>query len=205
MNIFIEFWESGGLIMVPIALISILSWYWMFSLFFRLKFSGQRTFFMDKEISRKMQEGHSAQDIRIWLKSFQGIVPRIAEFVFSGNSSSKQQIMNRFEEAKMGELIIINREFSILNAFVKAAPLLGLLGTVIGMIEIFATLHTGNSTSDFMAAGISKALLTTQMGLIAALPGLFGYQYLLSLRNKLVYAVDLSGMHLNSILCGARK
>lgn len=63
---------------------------------------------------------------------------------------------------------------NVLRAMVASAPLLGLLGTVGGMIETFATLHTsGLAHADAsVAGGISTALLTTQLGLLVSVPGL---------------------------------
>ena len=64
---------------------------------------------------------------------------------------------------------------------VSAAPLVGLLGTVMGMLETFSALSSGGGGDQTMvkiAAGISEALITTETGLVIALPGLF-FQYLL--------------------------
>jgi len=62
---------------------------------------------------------------------------------------------------------------------VSAAPLLGLLGTVTGMLTTFGALSTGaggDKTMSMVAGGISEALITTETGLVVALPGLF-FQY----------------------------
>lgn len=61
----------------------------------------------------------------------------------------------------------------VISNLVRACPLLGLLGTVIGMIEVFEVMAVaGNSNPRFMAAGISKATITTMAGMVAALSGL---------------------------------
>lgn len=63
---------------------------------------------------------------------------------------------------------------ALLHALVAAAPLLGLLGTVSGMIETFASMHgaAGHATEHTVAGGISVALITTQLGLVIGIPGL---------------------------------
>jgi len=63
---------------------------------------------------------------------------------------------------------------ALLHALVAAAPLLGLLGTVSGMIETFASMHgaAGHATDHTVAGGISVALITTQLGLVIGIPGL---------------------------------
>jgi biopolymer transport protein ExbB/TolQ len=66
-----------------------------------------------------------------------------------------------------------------LQVLVRIAPLLGLLGTVYGMVETFGVLHlTGARDPRALSAGISTALLTTQAGLLIALPGLYGTEWL---------------------------
>ena len=69
----------------------------------------------------------------------------------------------------------IDRDVLLLSALTAAAPLLGLLGTVIGMIATFRAVsgQFGN-TAVHVSAGISQALITTQCGLVVAIPGLFG-------------------------------
>lgn len=63
---------------------------------------------------------------------------------------------------------------ALLHSLVAAAPLLGLLGTVSGMIETFASMHgaAGHATDQSVAGGISVALITTQLGLVIGIPGL---------------------------------
>lgn len=75
---------------------------------------------------------------------------------------------------------------SLLNTAVLLAPLLGLLGTVIGMIETFSSLSDSDlfSSSGGIAGGISQALLTTQFGLIVAIPGVLLSRFLKKIENK---------------------
>ena len=76
---------------------------------------------------------------------------------------------------QLGELQPYDRDLRILRALVAAAPLVGLLGTVKGMIATFITLSGhGNTSMELLAIGISEALITTQVGLIIAIPGLVG-------------------------------
>lgn len=69
----------------------------------------------------------------------------------------------------------LRRDFVVLEGLVAAAPLLGLLGTVGGMITTFDAVScmTGE-TGTGVASGVSRALITTQFGLVVAIPGLFG-------------------------------
>ena len=68
----------------------------------------------------------------------------------------------------------LNRSIAMINTLVALCPLLGLLGTVTGMIEVFDVMATaGNSNARAMAAGVSKATIPTMAGMVAALSGLY--------------------------------
>jgi biopolymer transport protein ExbB len=71
----------------------------------------------------------------------------------------------------------LERYLSALGTIASAAPLLGLLGTVIGMIEIFAAQTAGTSQPAQLAYGISVALYNTAFGLLVAIPSLLAYRY----------------------------
>lgn len=87
--------------------------------------------------------------------------------------------------------------FYMLGALVTAAPLLGLLGTVLGMIQTFRVVggHSAQTATQ-IAEGISQALITTQMGLVAALPGTFGLVHLYRLYRRLNNTIDQCESHL---------
>jgi biopolymer transport protein ExbB len=73
------------------------------------------------------------------------------------------------------------KHLSILEVIGKTAPLLGLLGTVLGMVEMFSSLHAGGEISAAaVTGGIWKALFTTVAGLIVAIPTIFMHGYLVS-------------------------
>ena len=77
------------------------------------------------------------------------------------------------------QLMGLQRGLAALATIVAGAPLLGLLGTVIGMIKIFAVVATaGSSITEQLSSGISQALITTATGLVIAIPALFTHSYL---------------------------
>ena len=87
---------------------------------------------------------------------------------------SPDEIHNRFTEVMASKLPSIDRHLSSLGTLIAAAPLLGLLGTVFGMLVTFKALALGGggAVTDQMAAGISQALFPPEVGLCVALPGL---------------------------------
>ena len=72
----------------------------------------------------------------------------------------------------------LERNLNMLGIIASISPLLGLLGTVVGMITVFANINLLGTSSyaDFLASGISEALITTAFGLIVAVPGLVFYR-----------------------------
>ncbi len=79
----------------------------------------------------------------------------------------------------------LRRDFMMIIALTSAAPLLGLLGTVTGMIETFDGVASAvDGVGRRMADGISQALITTQVGLVVAIPGLFGLSRLRRLLDQ---------------------
>ncbi|WP_248679637.1 MotA/TolQ/ExbB proton channel family protein [Sinimarinibacterium sp. CAU 1509] len=97
----------------------------------------------------------------------------------------------RLSEAVLREMPALERAQSILRLFAAAAPLLGLLGTVTGMIVTFQTITIfGTGDPKLMADGISQALVTTVLGLVAAIPLLFINALLATRARGLVQILD---------------
>lgn len=97
------------------------------------------------------------------------------------------------DELRTRELSGYERDIALLSALVAAAPLLGLLGTVFGMTQTFdAIAFRSADTTELMASGISKALITTKFGLVVALPGIFGVS---ALKKKLAQ-LDVRFLHI---------
>ena len=195
----LKFWSAAGYFIIPLLFLSILSWLWLINMFLKLKQSTFRTSKYEAEITRKILNKQSPTAIRQWLSNQQGIVPRIIEYIFRCPQITPQIAKSRYREASEAEINSMQKEFGILSAIVKAAPLLGLLGTVAGMIETFSSLGSAGGSTDSMAAGISKALLTTQLGLLIALPGIFGLEYLKRKFNLLCIELERLQFHVKAL------
>ena len=86
----------------------------------------------------------------------------------------------------------LERYLTALGTIASAAPLLGLLGTVIGMIEIFAAQTAGTSQPAQLAYGISIALYNTAFGLIVAIPALMFWRYFRSLVDNMLLSMEVA-------------
>lgn len=97
-----------------------------------------------------------------------------------------EQLELKIDECTVKEIPRLEQGHSFLKLLATVAPLLGLLGTVTGMIETFQSITLyGTSDPKLMANGISQALMTTVLGLLVAIPLMFGHSYLSSRSRRL--------------------
>jgi biopolymer transport protein ExbB len=114
-----------------------------------------------------------------------GVIGRLLNTLLEARTLA--ELRRRVEELRAAEIAPFERDLRFMKVCVSAAPLLGLLGTVTGMLATFhalATGHGGQKTMDMVAGGISEALITTETGLVIALPGFFLHYYLKRERDR---------------------
>ena len=92
---------------------------------------------------------------------------------------NEDDIRRAIDDAVLVELPLLESHISILGTIAKVAPLLGLLGTVLGMQETFLAMRNSTAMAD-LSGGISTALVTTGAGLVLAIPCLIAYNYLVA-------------------------
>lgn len=126
----------------------------------------------------------------------EGPIGELLDFVTGARTLEDAAIS--FEQLQVSEAAPFERDLKVMKVCVSAAPLVGLLGTVTGMLATFGALSSGSGgdkTMAMIADGISEALITTETGLVIALPGLF-FQYQLN-RGFQAYKAFLA--HLESV------
>ncbi|MDQ3261602.1 MAG: MotA/TolQ/ExbB proton channel family protein [Pseudomonadota bacterium] len=122
------------------------------------------------------------------------------------NVKSARDVMKEsIEEAGRSVAVDLERFLTSLGTIAAIAPLLGLFGTVIGMIEIFgANDPTAGGNPEQLAHGISVALYNTAFGLIVAIPSMIFYRYFRSKVDKLVVEMEQQAVKLVEIVHGER-
>lgn len=98
----------------------------------------------------------------------------------------------------------LNRHVAALSTVAVIAPLLGLFGTVVGMIEIFASFTTAQADPGLLARGISVALYNTGLGILIAIPALIFHRYFRSRVNHFLHQLERQASTLNRII-GSRN
>ncbi len=159
----LEIWLSGGWAMIAIATIAL----FMFSMGVHvyLRLSGKGFTFIREKTWRRWIDNPNER---------RGPIGEMLDFVTGGASLKDTSVY--FEELRATEISPFERDLKVMKICVSAAPLLGLLGTVTGMLATFAALASGaggDKTMELVASGISEALITTETGLVIAIPGLF--------------------------------
>lgn len=160
-----ELFEAGGIVVPPLLLCALLLWYGL----------GYRYWVM--------KQSRSSMTVRDLLRHYQakGTLPNkkmVEQAALQGIKLKEKRVKNLRRHLDAA-FYIYERELAKFSTLVKIivviAPLLGLLGTVIGMIETFDALGSMSlfSQSGGIAGGISQALISTQIGLSVAIPGLF--------------------------------
>ncbi len=119
--------------------------------------------------------------------------------------SSREIMKEAIEEAGRAVAVELERFLTSLGTIAAIAPLLGLFGTVVGMIEIFgANNPTSGGNPEQLAHGISVALYNTAFGLIVAIPSMIFYRYFRSKVDRLIVEMEQQAIKLVEIVHGDR-
>ena len=118
---------------------------------------------------------------------------------------SEVALRDTFESSGRAAVHGLERYLNSLGTIASAAPLLGLLGTVIGMIEIFGSQTVAGSNPIQLAHGISIALYNTAMGIIVAVPALIFYRHFRAKVDELVVEMEQQAIKLVDFAHGERK
>ena len=125
------------------------------------------------------------------------------------NASSRGDIKEAVEEVGAREVAHMDRNVEIVGTIATITPLLGLLGTVVGMIQVFREFVTayasGTVGPDSFAQGIWQALITTAYGLTVAIPMLLLYRYLQGRNNGMVLEMEEDAMGIVNLLEDGRR
>ena len=163
-------WEKGGILMPTLSALSLYTYYIAFDLWFRLR-----------TITPRDLQSFPREKMGCILGG--GRINRIMHYCMADHKDSKET-QKRFQQVRSSDSSYLNRRLRFLLVLATASPLIGLLGTVGGMLRTFDGLSMqDNYKMDLIASGISEALVTTQAGLLIAIPVL-AFSHLLKRKKK---------------------
>ena len=200
-----ELIKSGGWIMLPIVVCSIIAVAIVAERLWTLRSSrispppllGQ----VWRWVQDKQMDQNKFQELRLGSP--------LGQILAAGLSNSRygREIMKEsIQEAGVKVVNELERYLTPLGTIAAITPLLGLLGTVLGMIEIFsAFMGSGMANAPQLAGGIAKALVTTAAGLFVAIPTLFFHRFLQRRVDQLVVNMEQEAIKLVEVVQGDRE
>ena len=200
-----ELVTAGGWLMVPIMLCSVVA----------LAIIGERFWVLKQEkvlptnLVAQVWQMHQQRELdQERIKSLRDSSP-LGRILAAGliNMHHEREVMKEaIEETGRQVVLELERFLNTLGTIASITPLLGLLGTVIGMIKVFTaiTAHgVGNPT--ILAGGISEALITTAAGLSVAIPSLMFYRYFRGKVDALVLKMEEESLKMVEVIHGERE
>lgn len=182
-------WSNGGWVMAALASLAVVLYATAARLLIHLHHRGI-TRVSDADLHRWVQHPDQAP------AHFRELIRYTQE-----DARTVKEVHGRFREVEAAKVPDVDRRLAFLNVVVVAAPLFGLLGTVLGMLLTFKAIGIGgSSTSEIIARGISEALVATQTGMMVAIPGLIGAFIAKRWRNEYVaFLARLEGITLRRV------
>ena len=166
----------GGWVLAPIFLLGWFGWFLMlerYGYYFMLRGKSVSAFWKNLE---KWGEDYAFQKLRVRPN---GYFLALAEDVRKYRDRGPVAVRNAMEATRHGISLNLSRSLKTISTCAALAPMMGLLGTVSGMVHTFETIKQfGFGNPVLLADGISEALLTTQAGLLVAFPLMLAYNYL---------------------------
>lgn len=167
-------WKDGGFLMIPLVFLAAFIYYTAFELYFHFS-KGNYLKVPQTQIDEWINNPDKGE----------AEIGNIIQYTQT-DLTSMPDLRTRFEEVRSAHIPQVDRRITFLSILVSVAPLMGLLGTVTGMLQTFEGLTKNvGRTIDLIAAGISEALITTQTGLVIAIPGYVMIYMIMRRRNKL--------------------
>ncbi|MCK6617978.1 MAG: MotA/TolQ/ExbB proton channel family protein [Cyclobacteriaceae bacterium] len=196
-----ELFKAGGLMMYPIVLLSFIAVYIFFERFLTLnKASQDPNQFMGK-VKELVQKG-DINGAKILCSQNDSPIARMIEKGISRIGSPLKNIEASIENVGRIEIFKLEKNLSTLATISGAAPMMGFLGTVIGMVQAFIAIaqEEGSISPKLLSSGIYTAMLTTVAGLIVGIVAYLAYNFLVTRVQKIVHKMEYSSIDFIDLL-----
>ena len=190
---------KGGVVMYPIIICSVIA----MAVFFERLWVLRRRLVIPDDFIWNVEELIKKRRLSDALSLCQKDRSSIAKIFHAGLKNSSRGlwlVKEAIEERGGREGIILERNVGILSTIANLTPLLGLLGTVSGMIKTFNVISQGSGNPSLLAGGIAEALITTAAGLCVAIPSLVGYRILKDKAESLIFEMEENSIRIIEIM-----
>jgi biopolymer transport protein ExbB len=192
--------EQGGVLIWP--LVALLVWGIIIMLIKSAQLRRART--INPEVIEKIEQlllNKKIPEATAYCKQNSVPMTRILLAGIINYEKTEAELKEILEQAGRQEVPLIRSHLAALGTIASVAPLLGLLGTVVGMIDVFSTLSQQSEVNPSMlAGGISTALVTTAFGMVIAMPTLASYNYFISKVQTLIIEMEKISLHMVAVL-----
>lgn len=174
----VQWFKEGGPVLIPLVLLCVWALVLVIlkSLQFRSKYKSIRDYY--ETVVGHLKKGEPDKALA-FARTHKGVVAKVVVTCLEHSKWNRVSAEKAVREILVEESPQLNKHLATLGVIAGAAPLLGLLGTVTGMITLFEVItHYGTSDPKILAGGISEALITTQAGLSIAIPILLVHNWL---------------------------
>ncbi|WP_294703451.1 MotA/TolQ/ExbB proton channel family protein [uncultured Fusobacterium sp.] len=188
---------NGGILMYVILIMSIIGIYAIIErfIYFSRNEKNNRSF-LTKDIKEQLDKGNIKELIIMLNKeksSVSKVLKEILYELYKSSNSSTQKLEEKGKEKAMLQLVNLEKNMWLISLAAHLTPLIGLLGTVTGMIKAFQAVSIyGTGDASILAKGISEALFTTAGGLFVAIPALIFYNYFNKKIEKIISDIEIT-------------
>ena len=155
------------------------------------------------EVQKLLNQGTIKKDVIAKIKEH-SLLGEIFASALNNSNSSAAHIKEAIEESGRSVNYKLEKYLSILGTIAAVAPLLGLLGTVIGMVDLFSSFTSSGHDVAVFARGISVALYNTAAGIVVAVPAMIFYRFFRSKVDDLIFDMEQQALKLIESM-GIRK
>ncbi|GAF71503.1 unnamed protein product [marine sediment metagenome] len=196
----LEIFEKGGFLMYPIFICSLVAVTIFFERMFYLKSVKTKSNRFVLRVKNLVKKG----SIELAISACRKSPTPISKIMLTGLikfGQGRDEMKEAIEDSANQEIPVLERNLSTLSTIGNITPLLGLLGTVFGMVKAFNVIAVmGVGKPEALAGGISEALLTTAFGLSIAIPTIVVYNYLSHRVDKLIREMEVNCVDLVDLL-----
>ena len=201
----LELIKAGGLLMWPILICSVISLSIIIERFWSLQQKRIAPKHLVAQVWQWAKVGH-LDNKRIQNLRISSPLGKILAAGLVNRAHDREVMKESIEEVGRQIAHSLERFLTTLGTIASISPLLGLLGTVIGMIKVFAVITThGVGDASILAGGISEALLTTAAGLSVAIPTLMFHRYFRGKVDDLVMTMEQEALKMVEVMQGLRE
>jgi len=202
----LKYISAGGTVMYPIILVSILGLAVVIEKIIQLFFAQTDSDRLMRSVKMHLAQGRPVEAMQA-VRNERGPVAGIARAAVANYGKSSEEIRAAVEAAGREEGFVMERKMNVLDGIITLAPLLGLLGTVTGLIKSFQVLSAfgGLTTPAQLSGGIAEAMITTAAGLIVATPLVIIESWLSLVIDDRVATMEKQAVELVALVAGENE